>query len=345
MTLLVKASRLGDGTANQGTVLCGDRRYRTPAELGGASQVNSDWNATSGVAQILNKPSVMPPTAHQHTPSDVAGTAVVTADARLSDARIPTAHGHAENILHSLATAVNDFLVASGVGAFVKKTLAEVKTILGLGTAAYTAATDYETPAGASGKVSDHAAAADPHAGYQKESEKAQVNGYASLGADGKVPSAQLPASGSDPWVYVILASDFLTSSATAVPVTGLQFTPALNKKYEFEGKFMLRTATATVGPRPGLGWPTGMTDGVASLWMTSSATARLLANGNIAAALLIAVGGLPTNTLSYPAFLEGMVVAGASPSGTVKVNLASETAGTNVTMKAGSFIKYREVA
>ena len=107
----------------------------------------------------------------------------------------------------------------------------------------------------------------------------------------------------------------------------------------------MLRTATATVGPRPGLGWPTGMTDGVASIWMTSSATAQLIANGNINAALLIAVGGIPNNTQSYPAYLEGTVVAGATPNGTVKVNLASETAGTIVTMKAGSFIKYREVA
>jgi hypothetical protein len=38
-------------------------------------------------------------------------------------------------ISHSLATAVNDFLVASGIGVFVKKTLAEVKTILGVGAA------------------------------------------------------------------------------------------------------------------------------------------------------------------------------------------------------------------
>ena len=71
------------------------------------------------------------------------GDKVDTADSRLSDARPPTTHDHPENILHSLATAVSDFLVASGAGAFVKKTLAEVKTILGLGSAAYTAATDY----------------------------------------------------------------------------------------------------------------------------------------------------------------------------------------------------------
>ena len=52
--------------------------------------------------------------------------------------------------------------------------------------------------------------------------------------------------------------------------------------------------------------------------------------------------GGLPTTTGSIPANITGMVVAGASPSGTVKVQLASETAGTTVTIKAGSFLKYR---
>lgn len=50
---------------------------------------------------------------------------------------------HLQYVKHSLATAVSDFLVASGAGAFIKKTLAEVKTILGLGSAAYTASTDY----------------------------------------------------------------------------------------------------------------------------------------------------------------------------------------------------------
>ena len=35
-------------------------------------------------------------------------------------------------IKHALATAANDFLVASGSGVYVKKTLAETKTILGV---------------------------------------------------------------------------------------------------------------------------------------------------------------------------------------------------------------------
>lgn len=193
------------------------------------------------------------------------------------------------------------------------------------------------------GAVATHAAAADPHTGYQKESEKGVANGYASLGADGKVPSAQLPASqgGSDPWTYVKLGADFTTSSSTAVDA-GLAFTPAANTSYVFEATLLTRTATATVGPRPGIAWPTGMTDGVTAIQQSSSATANVFANGNISGAVLAPVGGVPTTTGSWPAFVWGNVIAGASPSGTVKVQLASETAGTNVTIKAGSYLRYR---
>lgn len=147
---------------------------------------------------------------------------------------------------------------------------------------------------------------------------------------------------GSDPWTYIKLASDFTTSSATAVDVTGLAFTPAANTSYEFEALLRLRTATATVGPRPGLAWATGLTDGVAKIEMPTSATAAVLVHGNINAALLAAVGGLPNTTQSYPSKISGTLLAGATPSGTVRVQMASETAGTVVTVKTGSFLKYR---
>lgn len=149
---------------------------------------------------------------------------------------------------------------------------------------------------------------------------------------------------GSDPWTYVKIGSDFVTSSATAVDVTGLSFTPSANADYEFEALLLLRTATATVGPRPGLAWPTGMTDGVVQIQTPSSATAFTTVNGNINAALLAAVGGLPNTTQSYPSRISGMLRVGASPSGNVKIQMASETAGTNVTVKAGSFLKYRTI-
>lgn len=148
---------------------------------------------------------------------------------------------------------------------------------------------------------------------------------------------------GSDPWTYLRLANDFSTSSATAVDA-GLAFTPAANGRYEFVARLFTRTALATVGPRPGIAWPTGMADGVAFIQQTSSATANVFANGNISAAVLAPVGGVPTTTGSWPALIEGWATAGASPAGTIRVQLASETAGTAVTIKAGSFLKYRTV-
>lgn len=145
-----------------------------------------------------------------------------------------------------------------------------------------------------------------------------------------------------DGWSRSALAADFVTSSATAVD-SGLAFTPAANQRYEFEVLLLTRTATATVGPRPGIAWPSGAgSDGAAEIVQPSSATAALLAYGNNAAAMLAAVGGLPTTTGSFLAAIKGVLVAGTAPSGSLKVQLASETAGTNVTFKAGSLLKWR---
>lgn len=150
--------------------------------------------------------------------------------------------------------------------------------------------------------------------------------------------------SGADAWTYVRLGSDFTTTSATAVDITGMAFTPAANKRYEFEARLRLRTATATVGPRPGLAWPTGFTDGEAEARAAASATTEILAFGNPNAAILSANTGVPNTTQSWPAYVGGEIEMGASPSGTVRLQLASETAGTTVTCKAGSWLRFREV-
>lgn len=149
---------------------------------------------------------------------------------------------------------------------------------------------------------------------------------------------------GADPWTYIKLASDFVTSSATAVDVTGLGFTPSASQTYEFEAHLLCRTATSTVGPRPGIAWSTGLTDGVASIYTPSSATAEVQQHGNASAAVLAPVGGLPNATQSYGAKIMGTLIAGVSPAGQTRIQLASETAGTNVTIKAGSWLKFRTI-
>lgn len=63
---------------------------------------------------------------HTHADADNAGTVDHGALTGLTD------DDHTQYIKHSLVTAANDFLVASGSGVIVKKTLAETKTIIGL---------------------------------------------------------------------------------------------------------------------------------------------------------------------------------------------------------------------
>lgn len=151
-------------------------------------------------------------------------------------------------------------------------------------------------------------------------------------------------AAAADPWTYVKLTSDFVTSSATAVDVTGLEFTPAASKTYIFEAGLLTRTATTTVGARPGLLWATGLNDGSALIKNPTSATAQSILIGYPGTTMLAAVGGLPLTSASYLAEIRGTIVAGGAPSGSMKIQLASETAGTNVTIKAGSWLRYREI-
>jgi hypothetical protein len=124
------------------------------------------------------------PLTHAHAAVDITGTAVVTNDARLSDSRTPLSHSHTENILHSLATASNDFLVSSGASAFVKKTLAEVKTILGL-------ATDY---LGLHAKA-DTAGAADTAAALATGADRTKLDGIAAgAQANADITKAEIEA-------------------------------------------------------------------------------------------------------------------------------------------------------
>lgn len=65
--------------------------------------------------------------------------------------------------------------------------------------------------------VPAHAAAADPHAGYQKESEKGAANGYAGLDAGAKLPAAQGGTAG------LVHTVNFLIDGGGAVIATGLK--------------------------------------------------------------------------------------------------------------------------
>jgi hypothetical protein len=105
----------------------------TPVDKDWANDILGFREAVLDEAGIVH--SGVPDTA---TASDVLdGLKVLFPDKTATDTHVAAVAPHSGHVSHSLATAADDFLVASGVGVFVKKTLAQVKAILGLGDSAY----------------------------------------------------------------------------------------------------------------------------------------------------------------------------------------------------------------
>ena len=163
----------------------------------------------------------------------------------------------------------------------------------------------------------------------------------------GSYRTQHIPAE--EEWTTIRLESDFTTSSATAVDVTGLAFTPDADAQYEIEAVLMCRSATGGttntgVGPRPGLVWPTNVGDGVIYTQQATSVNTTLPRYGNTSSAFDSVNDSIPDNTGSWPFFLKATFISPSNVSGTLKLTLRSEVAATNVTLKAGSYIKYRRI-
>lgn len=155
----------------------------------------------------------------------------------------------------------------------------------------------------------------------------------------------EISAGASSGWTYVVLGSDFTTGS-TSPQATDLLFTPAANTAYEVEAKLLISSSVNTTAAQPGIDWPaTGpsMDFAAANIYVPQTASGLrfdALSKPDGASGAT----SIPTTSDIYLATLDAYFKASTVSTNFI-VTLESEVASSNVTLKAGSFIRYRIVA
>ena len=138
------------------------------------------------------------------------------------------------------------------------------------------------------------------------------------------------------------LAADVTNNTTTLTNVTGLAIALAANSTYTIDAKVMFQTAATATGIRLTQTAPAGAT--VVAQWNTpTSLTARTLANQRAAdtGAATTGVDVANANTLASGLIL---VITGAT-AGNLQIRFASEVAGSNAVVKAGSNLVATKVA
>jgi len=202
-----------------------------------------------------------------------------------------------------------------------------------------------ETAGAADAAVAAHAAAADPHTGYQRESEKAAANGYASLDGTGKVPAAQLPAGGSDPFLFKgALAADAATAAnTTPISLSGLVFTFVANGRYVIDIIGATRAAVATTGGGFHLDTSVAVTRQGMSHVNQLANTGTVTGGSSIADDTSVGVSsGRPSVNTDTPVMGTGYLIAGAN-GGTAQLRYRSEVAAVSTVM-AGFMMRVMQV-
>jgi len=128
----------------------------------------------------------------------------------------------------------------------------EAHAVLGLGTAAEAATTDFDAAGAATAAVVAHEAAGDPHAVYQKESEKGAVSGYAGLDAGGKVPTAQLGSGVADASTFLRGDQSYAVPGASSTNIKAVNVTVAATA---IEASFTIADADVSPASQINLSW------------------------------------------------------------------------------------------
>ncbi len=246
------------------------------------------------------------PTAHTHPPADITGTAVVTADARLSDARTPTAHTHAQADVTSLVA-------------------------------------DLAAKEAANANIQAHIASAHAPSNAQKNSDITLAEIEAKLVG---VIATHSHAGSADPFATFKgkTTGDISTPAAiTPVNVTGLVFNYGIDSSYIIEIFGAISAAATTTGCALQFDLSAAFT----SIWgqfYHQLANAGTLTGGSsiVDDASSGLSSGIPTAAGIYPLTATFMLHTGAA-AGTAQLRFRSEVAAV-ITLKAGTVMRVQKV-
>lgn len=210
------------------------------------------------------------------------------------------------------------------------------------------------------GGVTDHGAltglADDDHTQYQLESEKAAANGYASLDANTRVPSAQLgtgtpdgttflrgdrtwatpPGGGGGPTTTKKTADESTTSNTVLTSAAGLSFSVTAGRYYMFDFLVLFRTAATTTGIVLAVSAPAATRFGYTSdIPIAADGTAATRHGWGTASDDLNVGTGVQAANTDYVAYVRGIILPSAN--GTIQIRFRSEVSASSVTVRQGS--------
>ena len=155
------------------------------------------------------------------------------------------------------------------------------------------------------------------------------------------------------PELIAVLAANATSTSVTPATVASFSTTLAASTVYEFEMILLMGSAATTVSPRITINGPSSQVD---TLWFEitgpPTVTTLLTNGGTRASQQFTAFGSQFTNATDLPATgtpyafrVKGILkTTGVAPAVPVTIDLASETAGTQVTLYAASMQRFKPI-
>lgn len=172
----------------------------------------------------------------------------------------------------------------------------------------------------------------------QATSQKGQANGYAGLGADGLVPSAQLPASAGPFTVVRKTTADQTNTTVNLANATTLLLPVLANTVYVIEGFLRMRSSLATAGFKLALDVP-ALAEIIGGTYHPVSAAGAV--SGALQRADALNVGATTgVDTVNQDVLVYGywLLLNGAN-AGNAQLMFAAEVSAT-VTMRVGSTLR-----